>query len=608
MNNATNAPGENPPLIRYVIASFGAICGATLYTIKAYGTGPLGVEFIPALPLAICIFMVVGALSIQAHTWKKDALFAISLGLFSLIFFYAAYLYAPYPADEGHSIARPSLFGFNRANSFIHFLGFGVTFVLLIVIPLVFYQTARDQSRLRFPYHQLFLHAWTNKLVFFVAVFFYGISCLILTLWAGLFKLIGIDFFSELFTNSWFVYIFSGMALGLGISIARERPRIIQSLLNIVLLLSRVLAPVLGSVLLLFLAFVPFVGFHDVLNTRHLIPLMTTTLFIFLLLENAVIQGSTSEGGFSKNINRLVMATNIALPLLAIFSAYALYLRIDQYGLTPNRIYLGIIIFISLAYSLSYCISTLVLKQGWIEGAYKANPLIAVFTLVCALAIHFPPFEPLALSAKNQIDRLRAGKIAPIDFDFSYLKLKLGPVGRSAFKEIAADDVLMGNPIIASRMKYTEQLRSYRPRGNRKARPSVQYDNQTLENISEYMMMVPNGMTAPDSIVADWTKTYRQQLIICKKKSDTSSKSCWIIKTDINKDGQPDILWFTGDIILTKLKTKGETWADGPSLKLAQGFMNQDKAEKLLDTLHSSGFKIVPNETDNITIGEYRFK
>jgi len=79
----------------------------------------------------------------------------------------------------------------------------------------------------------LFTNSWRNFLVGVLAGIFTLIFWLILVLWGQLFKVIGIDFFMDLFTEDWFVIPVLAVAFGLGVSLFRDLIReVLEALEN----------------------------------------------------------------------------------------------------------------------------------------------------------------------------------------------------------------------------------------------------------------------------------------------------------------------------------------------------------------------------------------
>ena len=484
-----------------------------------------------ALLMAVWSTPLVAILLVQRNSWIRDILFAAAIGfVIALLFRIAASLNWP--------VSEPVNWFYGAGSDFS--AAFCITYVCLLVIPLPFYQTARAEGRLAFPYTQLFLNAWTNKLTVLTAGFFLGISWLVLFLWGQLFGLIGIDFFANLFGNTLFAMIFSGGVFGLGVALARERDTVTQALLKLILTLFRVLAPILAGIVLLFLVALPFTGVETLWSTKIAAPLLLSTLFLLVLFQNAVIQAADADTGFWKPAGRVVMLANIALPALALLAGWGAYIRVDQYGWTPDRVYLAVLTGVALAYALTYAASVIIRRDAWTDGVIRYNPKLALGVLALAVFIHLPPLEPYRFSASNQIDRLRDGRIMPAEFDFRFLKFNLGEAGRQALKEIEDDIDLMKNPVIAQRLAEAKSATGCQG-------PS-EIPATVVRNLTSYMDISPPDAsldaTAIDAAIREFSPTLEQCTLWQTTQPDRPPVGfrCAIIIRDLTSNGLNDMI------------------------------------------------------------------
>lgn len=256
---------------------------------------------------------------------------------------------------------------------------------------------------------------------------------------------------------------------GLGVALSRERPAIIQALLKLVLTLFRVLAPILAGVILLFLAALPLTGIETLWDTGFASRILLSAVFLFVIFQNTVIQAGESDNTFWKPAEWMVMAANVVMPVLAILAGSAILLRVGQYGWSPARFYMALLTGVALAYGLAYAGSVVVRRGAWMGGVIRFNPILALGMLTLAILMHLPPIEPYGISARDQLARLRDGRISPETFDFAFLKFRLGKAGRDVPTDIETDEALAKRPLVVERLKLTKGLRFYsRHRQNRR--------------------------------------------------------------------------------------------------------------------------------------------
>ena len=430
-----------------------------------------------------------------------------------------------------------------------------VTIAAYILIP--FLQTWLETGRWRLPYTGLFQYAWNNILVLKIAVLFLGVFWLVLLLWWLLFNLVGIDFFEDLFTESRFAWMFSGTVLGLGIAIARENPRIVPTLRRVVLLLFQVLAPVLAVAAILFLIVLPFTGLEPLWNTGSATGVLVALMFAIVLVVNAVVQdGEQDETTFGPWLNRLMAMTLVLLPVFAGLAFYATWLRIDQYGLTPERFIAKLIVMLAAVQVLAYAFGVIRYRDGWARFVYRANPVIALIVAGAALLIHTPLLDPYSRSASDQMARLIDGKVDAAHFDFAALKFNLGQPGREALAEIASMDDLPQQALVDERLAEVAQEKSYWD-VNHPDRPALSLDQNIL-------IVRPEGTTLPDGLLTAVTQSY--DAMGCDRERDVQ---CGILFIDIDRDGRDEALFLTSQSYL-------DPWAHSP-FDLSVFYWNEDR-------------------------------
>src|SRR5688572_11267839 len=79
-----------------------------------------------------------------------------------------------------------------------------------------FLQIYERTGALHFPYTELFSNAWGNLFVTALAGVFLGALWAVLGLWGALFRLVGIEWFSDLFRQPAFAWVTSGAVTALG--------------------------------------------------------------------------------------------------------------------------------------------------------------------------------------------------------------------------------------------------------------------------------------------------------------------------------------------------------------------------------------------------------
>lgn len=290
---------------------------------------------------------------------------------------------------------------------------------------------ARDPAhRWRFDYSALYRHAWNNGLLLFMALVMLGVFWLLIWLWAGLFSMLGVDQFKQLFRSSGFVWAASAMVVAAGLRIGLERGQVIDALRNVLQAMCRFLLPMTVVILLLFVFFLPFTGLEPLWATRHATPILLALVFAHIALLNGVVQDGLQTAHYPRPLRLLADASSLCLPLLAGLALHALWLRIDQYGLTPDRVLAALLALVAMLHGPALIRAVLQRNPSWLGGLRQSNPTLALFAACLLVLMHVPVLSPLQLSAANQYQRLLDDEVPVERTDLGALRYQLGEPGR----------------------------------------------------------------------------------------------------------------------------------------------------------------------------------
>jgi hypothetical protein len=140
---------------------------------------------------------------------------------------------------------------------------------------------------------------------------------------------------------------------------------------------------------------------------------------------------------------RGIDAALLAMPIWCVLAGMAMGLRIQQYGVTPERFYTVVLVGIASAYALGYGGAVLWRGSGWLGGIRYVNVPLAFGVALLALLLHTPLLDPLRWSARSQYARLAERRADAATFDYAFLRFKLGHVGA---KTLAALEQLSQHP------------------------------------------------------------------------------------------------------------------------------------------------------------------
>ncbi|WP_255013630.1 DUF4153 domain-containing protein [Roseovarius sp. M141] len=285
--------------------------------------------------------------------------------------------------------------------------GYGAAaFVYLLVIGVPFVTAGLHRHGGWRHYGALFDTAWNLVVRVAAAWLFVGVAWLVLLLSDQLLGLVGIDIIEDVIALEPVPYLVSGIALGLGLAIVHELRDYVSPFLVIQLL--RVLLPALLVVLAVFIVALPFRGLASLFGQfSAAATLVAVTVAGITLVTTAIHR----DDGVSVQGAGMLMATRLLsamLPVPAALALWAVWLRVDQYGLTPHRVAGLIAAAVALIYALAYAVALLT-RTDWRRQQRSVNRWMALVTLAIAALWLTPLLNAERLATASQIARAGSG-------------------------------------------------------------------------------------------------------------------------------------------------------------------------------------------------------
>jgi len=417
------------PMRAALLALLGALSGLAFDLLTR---GPGGdywsvTQSIPRLSLATFIATggVLFAFTLERTRWTWSLAFALGAGaVLAAIFYWNGSPQARYEADVWRVFAA----------------------LLAVAIAAPLFQTMRDEGARRLPYGPVHTHVWANVVLWCAAWAFVFITWLLANLLSSLFQLIGIDFLHDTLQQTWFDWMLVGGTLGGVIGLLRDRDRIVGLLQRVVTTILSMLAPVLAAGLVLFVLALPFTGLGRLWEqTRATTPILLACVFGAFVLANAVIGTAPDEEAKSRVLRWSAMALAATMLPLAIVAAISTWLRVAQYGFTPERLWALVFVAIALACALLYLYALVRGRDVWAGRLRPANIRLAIGICAVALLLATPLADFGALSTRSQVARLESGRVTAQQLDWRALRFDFGPSGVAALerlrREARAEDV-----------------------------------------------------------------------------------------------------------------------------------------------------------------------
>ncbi len=376
-------------------------------------------------------------------------------------------------------------------------------------------------------YSYFYQSVWHNVLVLLVIFITNGLTWLVLLLWSELFKLVGITFFKTLFfSTDWFIYLTLGLVTALAVILARTQSRLIDSIQKLFTLIATGLLPLVSLLTLLFIITLPFAGLNAISRHISAAGLLLTLAFLQLLLMAVVRDPQKASIPWAGPLRYLIKTALLVTPLYVLIAAWALWLRVAQYGWTAERLHGALAVVVLLVWSLGYFVS-IVWRKGQnplvLQG--KVNLAVSLLVLVILVLLNSPVLDSMRISVNSHMARYQSGKNTPDQVSI-YMLEQSGRYGRAALESLKSDVEYMKDP--------------KRRRSLLMAFDGVQRLQQRISEkaLADNVLIAP-GSGKPDATFWSAVMKNLYNAMICIEKG-----ACVLVEQDLNSDGRAEWILF----------------------------------------------------------------
>ena len=432
----------------------------------------------------------------------------------------ATWLYVQYTPGDGYQHSRgESLFAWSMVA------------VLLAYIALPFIQTQSLFNRQAIDYRALYRHSWDNFFVVALAGLFLLIFWLMIVLCTFLFKMLGISAVEDFLYSPYFLLTSLPIMFTIGVGIGHEHEKVISTIRFIVLSICRYLLPLSALISLIFSVTLLFTGLEALWSTGVSTHSLLWLIVINLVFVNGVYQDGENTDQYPVILKALVNLALMTLVVFACISIYSVYLRIDQYGLTPNRIYVMVISLVAFLYTASHAWAAVrslksKLSNNWLAEIKTPNVITAYLVAGLIILLHSPYLDPYSLSARSQFKRALDPGTDLNNFDFGVLEYKLGRPGLkylAMLEQGELDIPEVRRKLLQERIALLRQSENYYS-WKQGLRENKQYNE--ARKISSFD---PNRVI-PENLTAAFDLNYCRDI------------ECKVLFIDLTRDGQEEAL------------------------------------------------------------------
>ena len=409
---------------------------------------------------------------------------------------------------------------------------FGAPFAWL-VLPLLFVanelvSSADRSGRLIAPYPVYFDQAWKHGVQLALSLLFTGLFWGILWLGAALLSFIGFTWLRDLLGKDWFALPASGAAMACAVQLGDVQDKLLVNVRALVLSVLSWLLPVIAAIGLLFLGSLCVSGLEPLWKTKAATTTLLAASIAFVLLINAAYQ----QGDEERPVNIVMKwAARLAAFLLLVFAGlatYSLWLRVNEYGLTTERVLAGAGTVIALLFGLGYAAAA-VWPGRWFSRLETVNIAMAFVKVVIFLGLLTPLADPSRLSIADQVARLQSGRTSLDRFDWRQLRFETGRYGMTALNTLTKAGKTADIRAAATK---TAALKD----SERWDMPAPFVPAQP-DDMAKLKVVFPAGASLPATFTAD--DLSRSDLLDCVRDEKAS---CTAALIDLDGDGTAEIV------------------------------------------------------------------
>lgn len=345
-----------------------------------------------------------------------------------------------------------------------------------------------------FDYEGLFKEAWALAVRGILAAAFTALTFGVLWLSAYLLKLVKLNFLEQLLEEPWFFAPLSGAIFGLALAVIAEMNSVVETLRSLVVHLLRLLLPLVVVVSAVFLVMVPIQGLESVFQRLSAAGTVMAVALAGVAFVTATLDASDETSSVSSVLHLAARAMCILLPFLAGLALYAIWLRVAQYGWTPQRLAATTAAVLITGYALAYAAFAIVARLAWRDRLRQTNIWLAGASVLVAILWLSPVLNAQKISANSQVGRYLDGQLEAKNVGLWELKRKWGIAGERGLDRLTGSQEAKADPQMVAAL---ERLDSAKHSGDLRLNTDI---SEALDQLQKTAIIVPKGTKLPDEL------------------------------------------------------------------------------------------------------------
>ncbi len=368
-------------------------------------------------------------------------------------------------------------------------------------------------------YPTLFGESWNIVVRAVAAWAFVGLVWAVIFLSDALLKVVGIDLIERALDLGPMRWLITGGVLGLGLAVVHELSDYISPYL--ILRLLRLLLPVVFVVSAVFLLALPLRGVSGLFGQLSFALIVLTMAGAVATLVTTVVDQDDTQATNSPLLMRIALLMAVLLPVIAGLGAWAVWVRVAQYGWTPERLFAAEVAALGLGYGVLYAASA-VQGAGWMARVRQANVAMALALMALAGLAMTPILSAERLAVNSLMARLDDGRMPMAEFDAALLS-RWGRPGAAARTVLEQRAMQPGQEVLAQRLALASR--------------SVVSENRAdlIADVVAVMPLQPPGAGAIRDMFLDSLDNYRLISLreSCERQMPGGGAGCVMVVADL---------------------------------------------------------------------------
>ncbi len=286
-----------------------------------------------------------------------------------------------------------------------------------------------------YTFGNLYQNSWRTFIVGLEAWIFTWLLFGILFLGAALFEIIGITLFSDLLNESYITIPIFTLSFSFAINYFQSSEKVADTIATVLQGIIKFALPLIVLIIIGFALSIIFTGIGTLWEDGPGSSLILWLQALALFFVNTVYMGTQKETPYKPWLHTLILIGIAFLPIYSMLATYGLWLRIDQYGLTPARGFGMLVNLLISAFSFSYLVAIIKAKTNWFLIKNKINVVLGIAVVVVCILLNTPLLSMQVLSTHSQMTRLDLSK-ALSNVEMGFFKNNLGASGYKALESI----------------------------------------------------------------------------------------------------------------------------------------------------------------------------